>query len=152
MSATVSGPVRRVSWQLRDERLPAGAALAWGQTAVDLIDRLLVRSDAELSRLSGIVFQRGVLILGDECDLPWVDGILYLGRDDAAPSLLLPTALRPDVPVALLERAVQRATSAPEHRHHQRWAISVTPPLLLAAANARRVGRAELSAAQERLR
>jgi hypothetical protein len=45
-----------------------------------------------------------LLVVGDE--LPWADGVVYLGRDPDAPKLLLPTTLMPEVPVDLFERAL----------------------------------------------
>jgi hypothetical protein len=44
---------------------------------------------------------------GSAFRLPWVDGIEYLGRDPAAPELLLPTALEPNVSVSLLPAALR---------------------------------------------
>jgi hypothetical protein len=81
-------------------------------------------------------------LIGAAEDLPWVDGALYLGRDGAAPSLLLPTTLEPDVPAPLLERAVlaRARGSAPP------IALLVDPPALVGAGMARAVGRAELRA------
>jgi hypothetical protein len=47
-----------------------------------------------------------LLIFGEADALPWVDGAVYLGRHAQAPRLLVPTALVPDVPYRLLERAL----------------------------------------------
>jgi hypothetical protein len=47
-----------------------------------------------------------LLIFGDAESLPWVDGVQYLGLHPDAPRLLVPTALTPNVPYALLERAL----------------------------------------------
>ena len=86
-----------------------------------------------------------LLLIGAAEELPWVDGVVYLGRDPEAPSLLLPTTLEPDVPAPLFERAIlARARAA-------------APPIavlvdtghvgaLVGAGAARAVGRAELSA------
>ena len=83
-----------------------------------------------------------LLVLGREEDLPWIDGIVYLGKDPGAPSLLLPTTLEPDVPPALLERAIlarARGMEAP-------IAVLVDPPALAGTGVARPVLRAELLA------
>ena len=56
-----------------------------------------------------------------------------LGRDPSAPSLLLPTALEPDVPLPLFERAVvalARGATAP-------IVVLVDPPALVCAGAAR---------------
>ena len=48
------------------------------------------------------------MLVGDEATLPWCDGVVYLGRDPAAPSLLFPTTLDPTIPAVLVERAIAR--------------------------------------------
>jgi hypothetical protein len=70
-----------------------------------LLDRW--RRDATgLEALRGLGAQSSLLIFGDAEALPWVDGAVYLGRHPEAPRLLVPTALVPDVPYGLLERAL----------------------------------------------
>lgn len=93
-----------VEWVPRDEPLAPAAALGTGPVAEALVRALLQRSDEALARLSGVGSARVVVVMGE--DLPWVDGLVYLGSDPEAPALLLPTALRPTVPLPLLQRAV----------------------------------------------
>jgi hypothetical protein len=83
-------------------------ALAEGSAA----RRLLCIEDAALARLSGVCAADLLAVLGAEADLPWVDGVRYLGRDPSAPALFLPTALAPAAPLPLLERALLAAASA----------------------------------------
>ena len=82
-----------------------------------------------------------IVLVGARADLPWIDGIVYLGRDPAAPALLLPTTLAPDVPPALLERAVLARLSgaAPP------IAVLVDPPALVPLGEARPVDRGVLA-------
>lgn len=97
-------------WLPRTEPLRPCAVAARGVAAKALAGRLLSTDDDGLARLRGVA-ANGILVLqGEKCHLPWVDGALYLGRDDGAPSLLLPTAESPRVPTALLERAVLAST------------------------------------------
>ncbi len=111
----------RLAWLPRAEPLPAVAACALGPAAHALGQRLLHLPDEHRRRLRGVA-GRGVLaLLGDAEDLPWVDGVLYYGRDPRAPLLLVPTTRAPTVDAALLERAVLA-------RHRD-----LTPPLLLVA-------------------
>ena len=56
--------------------------------------------------LRALVSSAHLLLFGPADALPWVDGAHYLGQDPQAPRLLVPTALVPDVPYALLERAL----------------------------------------------
>lgn len=110
----------RLAWLPRAEPLPAVAAFALGPAARPLGERLLRLPAAQQRRLRGVA-GRGVLaVLGDTADLPWIDGVVYCGRDPRAPLLLVPTHRQPSVDVALLERAVLA-----RHRN-------LTPPLLLA--------------------
>jgi hypothetical protein len=95
-----------VGWTPREEPLLPCAAAAWAAAARAMAERLLGLDDATLGRLSGVAGAGVVVVLGEAADLPWVDGVSYLGRDAAAPSLLLPTNARPSVPVALFERAL----------------------------------------------
>jgi hypothetical protein len=84
-----------------------------GPVALALARRVLVAEDAARARWSGVAGPGVLVLLGDTESLPWADGAVYLGRDAAAPSLLLPCTLAPDVAPALLERAlVARASAA----------------------------------------
>jgi hypothetical protein len=70
-----------------------------------LLDRW--RRDATgLEALRGLGAQSTLLIFGDADVLPWVDGAIYLGLHPDAPRLFVPTALIPDVPYGILERAL----------------------------------------------
>jgi hypothetical protein len=115
---------------------------ATGESARALATRLLALDDAVLAQLRGVAGTGLLLVLGAPELLPWVDGVAYLGRDPDAPSLLLPTALAPDVPVALLERALAARVNtlgAP-------LAVLDAPARLVPAADARPIERARLSA------
>jgi hypothetical protein len=95
-----------VAWTPREPPLVPAAAIACDRAAFALADRLCAIPDDRLARLSGIAARSLIVVAGSEADLPWVDGVSYVGRDPAAPSLLLPTHLVPDVGVAIFERAV----------------------------------------------
>jgi hypothetical protein len=61
-----------------------------------------------LEGLRAGTFGDHLLLVGQAAGELWTDGVLYLGHDPAAPSLLLPTALEPGVPLPLWERALRR--------------------------------------------
>lgn len=131
-----------VSWGPRDEPLAPLAVAARGSAARALAARLARCDDAALARLTGVAGPSLLIALGDGHALPWVDGVAYLGRDPRAPSLLVPTALAPDVPIALLERALLgrgEGIAAP-------IAVLVGPPALVGLGAARPIGRAPLEA------
>lgn len=98
-----------VSWSDREPPLVPCAVVAGKDAARRLAERLLAMDDTALARLSGVASQTHLVVLGEESDLPWVDGVSYLGQDPRAPSLLLPTQIEPVVPAAnLFERALRK--------------------------------------------
>jgi hypothetical protein len=83
-----------------------------------------------------------LLILGQADGLPWTDGAIYLGRDSAAPNLLLPTVLTPTVPLGLVERMLVSRFAQAEPP------IAVVPQsgLVASVAGARVISRPVLAA------
>jgi hypothetical protein len=126
----------------RAEPLAPAAALAEGAVAVRLARRLLALSDEALGRLAGVSGDGILAVTAAEADLPWVDGVCYLGRDPAAPALLLPTARAPALPLPLLERALVAA--APEGAAP--LAVLTDPLRLVPLGGERPVDRARLVA------
>jgi hypothetical protein len=101
-----------VTWSDREPPLEACAVAAWGDTARRLASHVLELDQTALGRLSGVAGKSALVLLGEVTNLPWVDGVLYLGRDPLAPALLLPTQIEPTVPAAnLLERAIRKRFS-----------------------------------------
>ena len=102
----------QLTWEFREDPLEAIALFAAGPVVRKLVDRLLKYSDETLAALKGVAGQDVMLILGQE--LPWVDGVCYLGRDPMAPTLLLPTHSAPKPSAELLEQALDtRDASVP---------------------------------------
>ena len=116
----------RVTWQLRDEPLGATAVAGFGRVALALGRRLLDLGEESLARLKGVAGSELLILTGDQESLPWVDGALYLGRDPAAPSLLIPTTVKPGIPIALLERVLLK-------RFEHKSPLAVLPDLQLVA-------------------
>jgi hypothetical protein len=130
-----------VRWLARDEPLPARAVVGAGPSARRLAASLLARDDASLARLRGVAAAEWIAVEGDAEDLPWADGVVYLGRDPEAPSLLVPTRARPSVPAAWLEQALRRT-------HAQLLApIAVVdaPAAVLSLASARAIARSHVA-------
>ncbi len=101
-----------VTWSPRQSPLSALAVAGVGPVAVALARRALASEDKQLGAWSGVAGPGMLVLLGETDSLPWVDGAVYLGRDPAAPSLLLPCTLAPEVAPALLERALVAHASA----------------------------------------
>lgn len=49
-----------------------------------------------------------LVVAGRAEHLPWCEGVLYIAPRDAAPALWLPTTQRPQLPLDLLQRALER--------------------------------------------
>ena len=66
-----------------------------------------------VTEVRGLGTPSGLVLLGPEAELPWVEQIRYFGVDPAAPSLLLPTTRVPVFAVELVERACRRSFAGP---------------------------------------
>ena len=126
-----------MTWRPRFTPLvPVGVA-ARGAAATGLAHRLL-RDPDSLSHYKAVGAPGLLVILGEEKQLPWVDGVVYLGRDSQSPSLLFPTNLEPSVPAALLQRALADVHQGP-------CALLLDPPSIVPLSEARTIARASLS-------
>lgn len=130
-----------LEWTPRDAPLEARAVVASGAAAKALGRRLAALDDAALRTLAAVAGNDVIVVLGEAAALPWADGVVYLGRDDSAPDLLLPTALAPSVPVPVLAAAVR--TVVPEA---SRVALLPSPARLIPCGAARSIDRALLAA------
>jgi len=142
----VSGSLRL---RPRAEPLAPCAAAAEGAAAAALVRALLRRDDAALAGLSGVAAPGLLVVTGPAEALPWADGVRYLGRDPAAPALLLPTALEPEAPAALVERALL-AAAGPADRVAAPFAVLDGPLRLVPLGEARPLDRSALLAWLER--
>lgn len=121
--------------------LPARAVVASGAAAKALGRRLAEVGGDSLRTLAAVAGDDLLVVLGDESALPWIDGVTYLGRDESAPDLLLPTALAPSVPASLLEAAIRKLVprSTPV-------VVLPSPALLISCGAARAIDRDRLRA------
>jgi len=92
-------PKTAVTFCRRVDPLDPVCAVGIGAVGRALAMRVRARLSHDGERVSGVVAGDIVLLMGETARLPWVDGVLYLGRDPRAPRLLLPTQLRPSVPI-----------------------------------------------------
>ncbi|CAM3255211.1 hypothetical protein G4177_01430 [Corallococcus sp. ZKHCc1 1396] len=95
-----------VRWRPRALPLEPVAVVGVGAVARALGARAARADDATLANWRGVAGPDVLVLLGEGPSLPWVEGVVYLGRDPLAPALLLPCALEPEVAVPLLERAL----------------------------------------------
>jgi hypothetical protein len=126
-----------LTWRRREPPLAPRGLYARGAAAERLVRRLLAADDATLARLEGVAGADLVCVRGAAAELPWVDGVEYLGVDAHAPGLLLPTRLVPDAPVELVRRALAARCPTP---------LALVPGLVVPLATARPLERAALAA------
>jgi len=130
-----------VQWTPRDAPLEARAVVASGAAAQALGRRLAELDDAALRSLAAVAGNDLIIVLGEAAALPWADGVVYLGRDESAPDLLLPTALAPTVPPAVLEAAIRKVV-----QRASPVAVLPSPARLIPCGSARSIDRALLAA------
>jgi hypothetical protein len=129
-----------LAWTPRDAPLAPRAVVGEGAAAYALGRRLVHCDRDELAGLAAVAAPGLLIVLASGDALPWVDGALYLGADLSAPSLLVPTALAPTVPIAVLELAVRaRVPAAPV-------AVLPSPLRLVPCGGARAIDRERLEA------
>ncbi len=92
-----------IGWRDRDVPLAPRGALAEGAAVARWARRLLRAPD--VSAWSGVGDRSRILVTG--ADLPWADGLLWLGVDPDAPGLYLPTTRAPEIHPALLARRLE---------------------------------------------
>ncbi len=101
-----------LSWVTRETPLRPEGVVGAGPAALALGRRLMAMDEESLSQLKAAVSPELILVLGDESRLPWARGVTYLGRDPQAPTLYVPTARRPSLPLALFRRALLKRLPA----------------------------------------
>lgn len=130
-----------IQWRPRTRPLEPCAVVALGDVVGSLGLRLLARSDEALSKLEAVALDDGLVVLGAANDLPWAQGVIYLGRDPAAPALLLPTNIEPPAHPALLERAILTR----DNKLATPLGVMAFPALVFSASAARFLTRAALT-------
>ena len=94
-----------LEWTRRDEALAPAGVVAAGDIALRLLDRLRLRSEEELARLTVVATRDLLVLLGAADDLPWIDGARYCAPDPVTQLLWLPTAWKPRFPSDLVRRS-----------------------------------------------
>jgi len=96
----------QITWHFRREPRVPVAVVASGETAKELAKKLLAFDHTKWRSWKGVATSDTIILLGERESLPWVDGVSYLGSDEHAPHLLLPTNREPNVPSDLLQQAL----------------------------------------------
>jgi len=128
-----------IHWETRAQPLTPVGVGARGRSAIALGLRLLRYSDDELAQLKAVAGEATLVVLGETELLPWVDGVVYLGRDDSSSSLLLPTTYASTVHVSLLESALLSNQNG-----HAPLAVFLNPTAVVSVAKALPIERSAL--------
>ena len=96
----------KIHWQNRPDALAPCAMITFDAAALSLAEKLLSFDDEKLNDFQGVGAEKMVFLTGASERLPWTNGAVYLGRDAQMPSVLLPTTLKPNIPLELFERAL----------------------------------------------
>lgn len=126
-----------ITWIARREPLPVVGELAAGP-AVPRLARQVLQRTSRGSQLRACASQGWLLVLGATEDLPWVDGVVWLGETD---DLLLPTLLEPSVSPALIRAALSVS--------RDQLAILLPDRLVIASRPMRTVDRGSLASLAE---
>ena len=129
-----------VGWVRRPSPLEPIAVTGRGSVATRLAARILAHG---IGDLRGFAAEDTLFVTG--ADLPWVDGVTYLGVDPVASALWTPTLLGPSHHPALVLRAIQTQLGLD-------GAVAVLPAagVVLPVSRARRLDRSALGTWMDR--
>lgn len=95
-----------IVWSPREYPLaPLAVASFSAALSRAMADKLSKREDSELSKLLCVAGDGVLFVLGEENELPWLDGVIYLGQERSS-TIYVPTSWQASVPLPLLERAL----------------------------------------------
>lgn len=102
----------KIIWQNRFDALAPSAVISFDAAAKKMKEKLLALDDENLALLQGVFAGNLLFVAGAAENLPWSDGVIYLGKDALAPQIFLPTNRRPDMPLDLFEKKLLQKFSA----------------------------------------
>lgn len=91
----------RLTWSRQLPALPAVAGAARSRAGRTLADKAARREGVLVDQIG-----EWTVVRGD--DLPWTDGVVYLGVMPEAPRVLVPVHRRPSVPGEVLAAAIRQ--------------------------------------------
>jgi MoxR-vWA-beta-propeller ternary system domain bpX5 len=120
-----SQPIVSWDWFDRAEALRPQAVLAWGASALTLLERIEACSSDLQRRLLATAAPNFLMITGAVQDLPWIDGVQYAAPSPEQARLWLPTHSSPAVPIDLLARVINAQSD------RDPYLLWRSPPILL---------------------
>ena len=135
-----------IEFVARENALAPAAVVAEGAVAHALASRLLAMREEARAQLRGVSTPDMLVVLGASGALPWVDGVVYLGREEHAPRVLVPTTQRAIVAAELVQRALLAQALRQSAQHAGPWAVLLAPWRLVSLAEARTLDATRLQA------
>ena len=103
----------RLEWIVREPPLAPGAVLGRGVVAAQLAQRVLGYSMDDLESIRAVGGDDWLIVIAPPQQLPWAEGAVYLGWESG---VLVPTLLRPTLPMFLVARTLARQSGSPDER------------------------------------
>lgn len=127
-----------IEWQNRAVSLDPCAIIAFDDSAVGIVEKLLRLDNESLGTFQGASAERLIFIAGRGEDLPWADGAVYLGRNaQTSASFLLPTTVEPKVSIDLFKLIL-------ENKFRHLLPCAVLPGKIIPFGTAKKLSRAAL--------
>jgi hypothetical protein len=113
-----------LEWRPRVVPLTPCGAFAQATAVPALAQAMRALPTLQQARLTVVEHAAALLVLGAADDLPWSEGVRYVGCEDTAAQLLLPTLMQPNWPLDVLARACARRAAG------SRWLLLDEPAVL----------------------
>ena len=101
-----------LSWTPRPQPLEVEGVAADGAVTAPLVKKLLSRLPS-LNGVRGVRAGSGLVLLGPAADLPWCDGLTYLGRPNPQSLLYMAVHLVPSLPIEWLAHSLRQQCAPP---------------------------------------
>ena len=122
-----------IVWTPSPHPLAASGLLIYAREFPLLKDKLNTFTPEQKVRVKLAHDKNVIVLLGEDADLPWIPGALYLGQVTGVTHLYLPTTLSPSLPIPLVASAVSTLFGNGQYvidpKHHQCFDVSAALPL-----------------------
>lgn len=122
-----------VVWRPSSQPLAASGLLIYSREYPQLKSKLEAFTAEQQAQLKLAHDKHVAVLLGDEVNLPWIPGALYLGQATGVTNLYLPTTLSPSLPISLIASAVSTLFGPGQYainpKQHTCFNVSAALPL-----------------------
>lgn len=122
-----------IVWTPSPKPLAASGLLIYASEFAVLKSKIRTFTPVQMARVKLAHNKNVAVLLGEESDLPWIPGALYLGQASGVTNLYLPTSLSPSLPIPLIASAVSTLFGTGQYaidpKHNQCYDVSAALPL-----------------------